>query len=501
MPTTQFSLVCPESVAEYLRTGRVRDAIQGVARLASAELTVCNGADAHRDTEPSLSRGDATSQLDITYRGRAVGQLVHCVQENGEELDPLDGRSHPPDRVEDRPGTAARAITSIVEHMVDREMAVTDLADALMTSYEELNLLYALLPTIAARVHPAEIGEVLVEQTARTLNCQRVSLLVLDEKRENYEVIASRGLPKDINGVSIPVTDSVAARALWKEDLLIVNDIADRPELAGLSKGQYETNSFAVVRVPLEAHGEALGLLTATERAGGTEFTARDRKLLEGLSAMGASALLNCRLHAAVNKQMMSTIHALASAVDAKDRYTHDHSGRVAQLCVATARELGVTDPVRCREVELAGLLHDIGKIGIPDAILSKPGKLSREEYRLIQKHVEIGAHIVEHVPGLEGVAKAIFHHHERFDGLGYPGGLEGEAIPLASKLIAVADTVDALTTDRPYRQASTLELALQELDRCKGTQFDPAVVEAYATVIGRGLESPRPLRQTVITI
>jgi putative nucleotidyltransferase with HDIG domain len=186
---------------------------------------------------------------------------------------------------------------------------------------------------------------------------------------------------------------------------------------------------------------------------------------------------------------MMSTIEALACAVDAKDQYTHDHSGRVARLSVATARALGVRDEAACRDIELSGLLHDIGKIGIPDAILSKPARLDPQEYEIIKTHVRVGAEIVGKVAGLENVAKAILHHHERYDGLGYPAGLSGEKIPLASKLIAVSDTYDSLTSDRAYRKRTTRANGLAELNRCTGTQFDPAVVEAFASVVQRNPE------------
>ncbi|MCH7910089.1 MAG: HD domain-containing protein [Candidatus Hydrogenedentes bacterium] len=393
-------------------------------------------------------------------------------------------------------GRLSDAMSSLVSHLLEREEAVSDLAEALMTGYEELNLLYNLLPNIATHVDAAEIGQVLVEETARTLRCRRVSLMVLDDTGKEYRILASCGLPPEAQNATIPVAQSIASQTMGNRDMLVVDDIAAYPELQEKSPGTYESPSFAIVRVPLQARGEALGLLAATERIDGPEFTAHDRKLLEGLSAMGASALLNCKLHASVNKQMMSTIHALASAVDAKDQYTHDHAGRVANLCLATARELDITDNAVCRDVQLSALLHDIGKIGIPDAILLKPASLTPDEFAVIRNHTKIGAGIVQHVPGLEGVTKAILHHHERFDGLGYPAGLSGDAIPIASALIAVADAFDALTSDRPYRAACETQVALDELDRHKGTQFNPRVVDAFTRVIlreGGRCDSDRP--------
>jgi putative nucleotidyltransferase with HDIG domain len=186
---------------------------------------------------------------------------------------------------------------------------------------------------------------------------------------------------------------------------------------------------------------------------------------------------------------MITTIQALASAIDAKDQYTHAHSARVAQLVLATARELGITDPETCREVELAGLLHDIGKIGIPDAILTKAGRLTPEEFATVQRHTEIGAGIVRKVEGMERVAQAVRHHHERYDGLGYPLGLARDAIPVTSRMIAIADVFDVLTSDRPYRKAVGVEEAVLEINRFRGTQFDPAIVDAFQRVISRELE------------
>jgi len=464
MHTPQLHLVSPEQVRDFIRAGPASLALERIAQLVGAQLTMegpegC-GADG---TPPSTD----VSPLPIRYNGQTMGEIRY--RTNGD-----------PEAV----ALAACAMTSFLEHMLDREIAITDLADAMMAGYEELNILYTLLPNIATRIDESEIGEVLVDQTAQTLSCRRVSLLLLDVDKTHLKVAASRGLPAEVRNTAIPLSGTIAEHTLFEEGLLLVDDISQRPDLAKMSRGQYETNSFATVRVPLRARGEGLGVLAVTERINGTDFTARDRKLLEGLSAMGASALMNCRLHAAVNRQMISAIQALASAVDAKDAYTHDHSARVSQLCVATAQELGIEDTKTRREVELAGLLHDIGKIGIPDAILSKPDKLTGEEFELIKNHVKTGASIVGKVKGLDNVAKAILHHHERYDGLGYPSGLAGDAIPMASKLIAVSDTFDSLTSDRPYRKSLGTQRALSELNRNSGSQFDPAIVDAFVPLV-----------------
>ncbi len=171
----------------------------------------------------------------------------------------------------------------------------------------------------------------------------------------------------------------------------------------------------------------------------------------------------------------------LSAALDAKDPYTAGHSERVARYAVAMASRLG-WGAARRRDTELAGRLHDIGKIGIPDAILLKPGKLTAEEFEVVKSHVPLGVGIVRGLPGLERVAALVGQDHERWDGSGYPRGLRGEAIPEEARAVAVADVYDALTSDRPYRQALAPEVALGYLRERAGVEFDPRMVEALAT-------------------
>lgn len=184
-------------------------------------------------------------------------------------------------------------------------------------------------------------------------------------------------------------------------------------------------------------------------------------------------------------EMLTSALSAVAKALHYRDSYTLRHAELAASLARETAVELGMGRGA-VKGVHVAAILHDVGKIGIPDSILSKPGPLEPQEYAVIQKHPEIGYEIVRSIDGTEPIAQAILHHHERWDGAGYPKGLSGEAIPLEARIIAVTDAYEAMVDDRVYRRGIAREQALEELERCAGTQFDPRVVRAFLTVASR---------------
>ena len=181
----------------------------------------------------------------------------------------------------------------------------------------------------------------------------------------------------------------------------------------------------------------------------------------------------------------IQTIRALAEAIDAKDHYTRGHSERVAVYASRMARRMNLRKEL-VERVYFSGLLHDVGKIGIPDAIITKPSRLSKEEYLEMQKHPEIGAKILEPVQFLKHIIPCVRHHHEWFDGSssGYPMRLAGDQIPQPSRIIVVADTVEAMTSDRPYRKALPLDVVVRELHKYSGTQFDPKCVEAFLSLL-----------------
>ena len=180
-----------------------------------------------------------------------------------------------------------------------------------------------------------------------------------------------------------------------------------------------------------------------------------------------------------LEERSLEAIESLNATVDAKDPYTAGHSARVQRIALAVASELGVPSE-RLDAVRFGGLFHDIGKIAVPDSILTKPGKLDGEEFEAIRRHPADGAEIVSHFSRLHEVVPLIRHHHERWDGDGYPDRLAGNAIPLEACVVGLADAWDAMTTDRPYRPAMSVEEAAAEVRSCRGTQFSPAVVDAF---------------------
>ena len=182
-------------------------------------------------------------------------------------------------------------------------------------------------------------------------------------------------------------------------------------------------------------------------------------------------------------EQFHDLVNIVLKALREKDQYTQEHSVRVVDYALKIGENMGL-DKEQLRELELAAVLHDIGKLGIPDRILKKPGRLTKEEYATMQEHSTRGEEMLNGIQDLDFYKRYVRSHHERFDGFGYPDGLKAEHIPLISRIIFVADTFDAMTSDRPYRKGMSTEIAIEEIVRCSGTQFDPDVVKHFVQIL-----------------
>lgn len=338
------------------------------------------------------------------------------------------------------------------------------------TAYEfmkELNLLISLEETYG----------VIARRTGERLGCRVVSLLAREE--EGFVLRAAVGLDTgQVNLLRVADDHPFCRRVMGSAQAMILEE--GEPLPAGMPA------SRPMLAVPLVSQQNVLGLLCAAERDPRRDFDQHDIRAL-GYMADAAAVAVHNQLHRRSLEQFTyQTIRAMISAVEARDEYTSGHSQRVVRNALAAGRRLGLP-PDDVRALELGGILHDVGKIGIPDAILNKPGKLTEEEFDVIRSHPGIGARMVSHLSFLGKAMDVICYHHERYDGAGYPTGMRGEEIPLVARILAVADTFDAMTSTRSYRPALSVETALTEIQKQSGSQFDPRCVDVFLDLARAG--------------
>jgi response regulator RpfG family c-di-GMP phosphodiesterase len=300
--------------------------------------------------------------------------------------------------------------------------------------------------------------------------------------KEGLAAFQAQRPPLTVTDVQMPALSGVEflkqARALDPDAaFLVLTGMGDiQTAVESLKFGAYD---FILKPVNMEE------LLNAAERALEHRTLVMERREYQSLlerRVAEATRDLETTL-GALEETYRSTLEALGSAIDTRDLGTQAHSRRVRGYSLVIARAHGMTDATELRVLEHGVLLHDIGKIGIPDAILLKPGPLTPAEWKVMRTHPEIGRQLVEQIAFLRPAVPIVYHHHERWDGTGYPRGLKGEDIPLGARIFAVADAFDAMTFDRPYSRAIDFESARKEIERSAGSHFDPAVVKSFLTV------------------
>ncbi|MFW5839728.1 MAG: HD domain-containing phosphohydrolase [Planctomycetota bacterium] len=344
----------------------------------------------------------------------------------------------------------------------------------LSLTYEELELVYSLSSEIRINQSPEDFLKHLCNQLARTIDAKVAAVVYPHSVQEQELAVLSDDLELNEEQVRNLVAGQIAPQ-LSKDKAGWIDNSFSAPAEMGL--GLPVNNCLAAALV----NGEDMsGILVCLNKS--TEFDSVDLKLAGAVGGQTTAFLTNRALFADMEDLFLGVLRSLAATIDAKDAYTGQHSDRVARLSKTLAQRSGLSDD-EVREVHLAGMLHDIGKIGVPESILCKPDKLTDEEFEELKKHPGIGAKILSGIRRLDGVVEGILSHHERPDGRGYPRGLKGDQVPISGRIICLADSFDAMASNRPYRDALPMDVVVEEIKKWSGKQFDEKLVEIFLTL------------------
>lgn len=401
-------------------------------------------------------------------------------------------RSHPPfskDEValaRDVVGHAALVISHIrlFDESLDTAMDLARRIDMILT-LDEIN------KAISSSLSRKKILDTAMTQIRRITGC--AALAVLREEGGTLRVIASHaateGAAEVLKPETAPPIGQCAALTAFKEGKSIIRNDIRRNGEGSIDDILFAAGMRSIAAVPLESKGRTGGVLLLADPQPG-KFPDEDIFTLEKIAAQMAVALENARLYEDLRELFFGTVTSLANAIDAKSPWTKGHSERVMRTAGTIARLMGLPEEV-VERVKIGGLLHDVGKIGIIEAVLEKPGQLSELESPAMRLHPQKGVGILSPISQLKDVLPGILHHHERWDGTGYPSGLKGSEIPLEARIICVADSFDAMVAVRPYKQGRPVVEAIRELNACAGTQFDPAIVEYFSRYVTGKLNLP----------
>ncbi len=328
-------------------------------------------------------------------------------------------------------------------------------------------------------------SKLILETTIRMIShlvaCDWVRVITVDLEKEELNFMVGFAEDDVARNTIVKFEDTCLVDVVLTHRPQYIPEIGDLSEKLLIERQLFDNGFRSILRVPIVIKGKIFGVLGIISRRP-SAFTREDHNVLEKLVSHIGVALENAKLVTNLEELFLGTVRTLSSAIDAKSAWTKGHSDRVTEYALKIATELG-WNREELKVLELLGLLHDIGKLGTYEVILDKPGKLTDEELNIIRQHPVKGAEILSHIKQLKDIIPALLHHHEFYDGTGYPDGLKGEDIPLMARILAVADTADAMGADRPYRKGMPMEKIIEELKRCSGTQFDPEVVEAFLKV------------------
>jgi HD-GYP domain-containing protein (c-di-GMP phosphodiesterase class II) len=380
-----------------------------------------------------------------------------------------------------------------IEEIEQAHFTITDLASELEQknlnlgrAVERLSTIYKIGLAINSTMDIDRLFNLIVRTTTTTMKANIGYIILHDAENSCLNVTNLMGNGKLLAPkTAIPMKESsVSTWVIKNRQPILIADINKTPQFDRFSDLGYERKSL--ICAPLLVKDEIIGTISVVNKTDDSQFSSDEMEMLSTIAAQAAIAIKNATLYDEQQQTYLNTIQALVSAIEASDSYTKGHSERVTRYSVEIGRRLNL--PLdRMQILERAAILHDIGKIGVDLSLLHKEGKLTPKDIRDLQQHPSIGMHILEPIEFLHDVRVCIGQHHERYDGLGYPNRIKNSEQLLEARILSIADSFDAMTSDRPYRKALPLECALSELRDNAGTQFDPALVEIFSHIIDDG--------------
>jgi len=360
----------------------------------------------------------------------------------------------------------------------------TQLENLVKEKTSELTILFEIGREITSSLRLNKVLSTIVERISDVLGIERCSIVLLDENKDELFIAAAKGVPQEvISQTRIKRGKEISGRIFENKEPILVEDIEKDPRFAKENEERYYTGSF--ISVPLIFKGRAIGVINVNNKRSREIFSKDDLRFVEGVANQASIAIENARLYSNLEGIYLQIVSALTSVIELKDHYTKGHSDRVTKYAMAIAEAMGLS-PSQVEIIRLSCQLHDLGKIGIQEYILTKPAKLTEEEWGEIKLHPLKGVEILRPLTFLKDEMKLVEQHHERYDGKGYPYGLHADSIDVRARIMAVADSFDAMTTERPYAKGLTLSEAKEEIRRCGGTQFDPKIVEVFINLLDK---------------
>ncbi len=373
---------------------------------------------------------------------------------------------------------------NIFIELVKSKYEISDLVKFGLTHYKQISLLSLISEGTLYATDLADIYKKTLEIALSEANADIGLVFSLEQDGNILELVHKIPEDEDNSGYALFMDDNVIAKSVQNFTPIILNNLKQDKDfihpLPFMSPRNY-------LIVPLLIKTRVVGVIALCDKKNNGDFSSIDSQIIRAIGAQAAITIENLRLFFQLKQNFILTIEALTAAIDKKDKHTRGHSKRVSEISLIIAMEMGIEDKKLLEDIKIGALLHDIGKIAIPTDILFKPTQPTETEWDVIRKHPEEGYDIVKSLKDFNGITPIIKYHHERWDGKGYPNGLKGEEIPIATRIVAVADAFDTIISKRPYKEAMTPKQAEEAIKKAAGTHFDTKVVNAFLQAFTKG--------------